>query len=210
MSRESWDALWRRAGARLDDDVWYGKLVKAYGDPNRSYHTIQHLEECLAGLDEAMAVANVPNAEAIEMALWFHDAIYDPKASDNEERSAALAREAMEGASISPDFIADVVRLILSTKTHTTGAHDDARWMIDIDLSILGRDQKRFEEYEAQIRAEYAWVPADVYAEKRAEILEGFLARERLFSTEYFHQRYEPQARANQAGLIASLRNAGR
>ena len=154
-----------------------------------------------------MSKAEVPNADAIEMALWFHDAVYDPKASDNEERSAALASEAMEGASISPAFIADVVRLVMSTKTHTTGAHDDARWMIDIDLSILGRDQMRFDEYEAQIRAEYAWVPADVYAKKRAEILEGFLARDRLFSTDYFHQRYESQARANLAGLIASLRN---
>lgn len=206
----AWLDLWQRIGAQGDPLVWYQTLISAYSEPHRRYHNLQHLDECLASLHEAKLAHLAPNADAVEVALWFHDAVYDPKAGDNEERSATMARQALEDASVDPAFVDDVVRLILCTKTHETGDHADARWMIDVDLSILGRETARFDQYETQIRAEYSWVPAKIYAEKRVEILASFLAREHLYSTEYFRDRFEPSARGNLAYLIACLqRSAG-
>lgn len=180
--------------------------MAAYSEPWRHYHHVQHLSECLAALDEAKATKRLPHADAIEMALWFHDAVYDPKAGDNEERSAQMAQQALEAAHLAPAFITDVVRLVMCTKTHNADGHADAQWMIDIDLSILGREPQRFQEYEVQIRAEYSWVPAEVYAEKRAEILTSFLNRDQIFSTESFREKLEGLARWNLAALIESLR----
>lgn len=204
---QHWRALWQRLGAQGDGGSEHDKLVIAYSQPWRHYHNLRHLEECLTALDQARIANHVSNADAVETALWFHDAVCDPKAGDNEERSAAQAREALEAASVDPSLIAVVTRLVLCTKTHSSDGQEDARWMIDIDLSILGRDQDRFNEYETQIRAEYAWVPAEIYNEKRAEILAGFLARDRLFATEYFHLRYEAPARLNLAKLTNRLRH---
>lgn len=206
VNPERWLKMWRRVGTQGDGAPWYEKLVAAYNEPWRHYHDLRHLDECLTALDEAGAIIAVPNINAVEMALWFHDAVYEPKAADNEERSAALVRQALEDAAVDAAFVADVERLVMCTKRHETGGHSDAQWMIDIDLSILGRESGRFDEYERDIRAEYNWVPEVVYAEKRAEILDGFLARESLFRTDFFHRRFELQARDNLRRLIAGLR----
>ena len=145
---------------------------------------------------------------ACEWALWFHDAVYDPKASDNEEKSAALAQQCLRDQAIGGPLADEVTRLILATK-HTEATTDpDAALVVDIDLSILGRDEARFCEYEEQIRREYAWVPWDVYAARRAELLQRFLERERLFRTDWFFERYEAQARRNLAASIARVSNA--
>ena len=202
----SWLDLWQRTGATSDGSVWHRRLLEAYSEPTRHYHTGQHLGECLAALDNARTACHIPNADAIELALWFHDAVYDPQAADNEKRSADMAGEALQGAGLESRFIAEARRLVMCTQTHKAAGHADAQWMVDVDLSILGSNPVRFLQYEAQIRAEYAWVPTAVYTEKRAEILTGFLARERIFLTEFFHQRYEHQAWENLAGLIATLR----
>jgi predicted metal-dependent HD superfamily phosphohydrolase len=144
-----------------------------------------------------------PNA--VEFALWFHDAVYDPKAGDNEEQSAALAKECLIGLGANQKFSEDVAFLIMATKSHDVGTSIDAAVMVDVDLSILGRDTKRFFEYEEQIRTEYQWVPHLVFASKRTEILKRFLARERIFATDWFRNKYEKQARLNLEASIAVL-----
>lgn len=199
-----WKELWVALGAQGDAAAWHRRLSTAYSEPARHYHTLQHLAECLTEFDGARASATQP--DHLAAALWFHDAIYDPRSATNEEDSAALAVECLTAAHIAPSTIAHICDLILCTKTHDPADVPDAALLIDIDLAILGQPAPRFWEYEAAIRAEYAWVPWPTYAEKRAAILSRFLQRPSLYRTEPFHTRYEAPARANLTAAIARLR----
>jgi predicted metal-dependent HD superfamily phosphohydrolase len=199
LGLERWQQLWRSLGAKGDVGGWYEILMRAYAEPQRHYHNQRHIADCLAEFDSVRSLAKQP--EAVELALWFHDAVYDPKAADNEEQSAALAKCCLEAAGLRE--LAEVVaRLIMTTKTHDLMPTTDAALLVDVDLSILGQSEARFAEYEAQIRAEYAWVAAEVFATKRTEILRRFLARPRIYITEAFFDRHEAQARRNLAPSI--------
>jgi predicted metal-dependent HD superfamily phosphohydrolase len=205
-NRERWFALCRSEGATESAAGWYDRLTQAYAEPQRHYHDRQHIAECLAELDKARHLALQPGA--VELALWFHDAVYDPKAADNEERSAALAKSCLIESGMPNTLFEVVFEHIMATKHHEVSASADAGLMVDVDLSILGRDEKRFSEYEQQIRLEYEWVPNAVFASKRAEVLEKFLSRERIYATEWFQNKYERQARMNLSASINHLRQA--
>jgi predicted metal-dependent HD superfamily phosphohydrolase len=201
---ERWTRLWEALGARGDPLPWYERLTAAYEESQRHYHNQQHIAECLAEFDAARHLAHRP--EAIEAAIWYHDAVYKLRASDNEEQSAALARSCLDEAGVSAELSKEIAELITATKTHHAGGDLAAALMIDIDLAIFGQGEERFAEYEKQIREEYAWVPKFIYGPKRAEILEGFLNRERIYGTEYCRAKYEVKARQNLARSINTLR----
>jgi predicted metal-dependent HD superfamily phosphohydrolase len=206
MSRpgqDRWLRLWEAANASGDGVPWYEKLKHAYAEPQRHYHNQRHIAECLAEFDSARHLAQQPIG--VEFALWFHDAVYDPKASDNEEQSAAMARSCLETASL-PQLATTVSKLVMATKSHRTEADPDAALMVDVDLSILGQGEQRFAEYEAQIRDEYGFVPDLIFNFKRAEILGRFLVRERIYTTDFFASRYERQARHNLEDSIRKLK----
>jgi predicted metal-dependent HD superfamily phosphohydrolase len=190
------------AGATGAAEPWYERLTATYGQPQRHYHNQRHIAECLAEFDQARHLARQP--AAVELALWFHDVVYDPKAHDNEERSAELAARCLADGGIRGAAAQRVVKLVLATKTHEVDADSDTALVVDVDLSILGQAEKRFFEYEGQIRREYAWVPQSIFASKRVEILRSFLARERIFTTEWFY-KYEGPARRNLQASIAKL-----
>lgn len=198
---QNWRSLWRRLALAGDATAWHERLIAAYSESQRAYHTLQHLEECLHCLDEAKKTGLIAKPDLIEMTLWFHDAVYDPQGRENEELSAQMAVEALGESNLSHE----VARLILLTKAHLPGEGLDDAWLIDIDLGIFAQPLERVREYERQIRAEYAWVPQEVYAEKRAEILRGFLEREHLYLTAWFRERHEAQARENLRALIAAV-----
>lgn len=198
-SFDHFSPLWQRLGATSDAITWHTRLVAAYAEPQRAYHTLQHLDECLQTFDEAKRGMQQP--DLIEMALWFHDAAYDPKSGENEALSAQMAVEALGDTEASRE----VSRLILLTKSHQPGERPDDAWIIDIDLAIFAQSWERVMEYEGQIREEYAWVPEAVYREKRAEILTAFLNRERIYLTDWAGERFEEQARENLRALIAGL-----
>ena len=204
LSRERWSQLWHDAAGHGDGAAWFDVLATHYAEPHRHYHTSQHIVECLAEFDFARHLASHPTA--VELALWFHDAIYDTRATDNEEQSAALAEQCLADAGAHPDLILAVHDLVLVTKTHDPAKHLDAPLLVDVDLSILGQPEDRFWEYEAQVRQEYAWVPEDVFCTKRAEIIERFLARDRIYATEWFFQTREKQARSNLQASTQRLR----
>jgi predicted metal-dependent HD superfamily phosphohydrolase len=128
-------------------------------------------------------------------------------AGDNEVRSATLAKQCLSEAGMDTALTERVFKLVMATKTHDAHADKDTAIMVDTDLSILGQEEKRFFEYEAQIRMEYLWVPEKVFASKRAEILQAFLARENIFATEWFRQKYERQARKNLEASVIKLRS---
>jgi predicted metal-dependent HD superfamily phosphohydrolase len=154
------------------DEALFSDLVVRYREPHRRYHTLQHLEECFARFDEIRALA--PHPREVELAIWFHDAIYDPRRSDNEARSADWAR------SIAGER---VYELVMATRHEAVPQSADAKVLVDVDLWILGAPQERFEEYEAQVREEYGWVPALAYEGKRRQLLESFAARPTIYNT---------------------------
>ncbi len=175
-------------------DVHTNLLMK-YGEPDRFYHTLQHLGECLDHFDDSSDLAERPGEVII--ALWFHDVIYDTRRSDNESRSADWAGEVLRHAGAGPEVVGRVRELILATRHTEAVARGDAALMVDIDLAILGAPEERFEEYEEQISLEYAWVPESVFRPARARILQGFLERERIYATAKFAARFEARARSN-------------
>jgi len=178
-------------------------VVARWSESGRHYHAPQHLRECLAAFDEAATLAQRP-AE-VEAALWFHDAVYDPHRHDNEARSADLWRTMLEPAGIAEDTLQRVAALVLATRHGVAEpASADAALVVDIDLAILGAPRARFAEYERQIRAEYAFVPIEVYREKRRAVLQGFAQRPRLYTTAHFHARCDAPARENLARALAA------
>jgi predicted metal-dependent HD superfamily phosphohydrolase len=205
-------ALRERLAARLaalgtggDPAATAAALAARYEEPHRQYHTLVHVEDCLLKLDAARGLLDEGEADAVELALAWHDAVYDPRASDNEEKSAALFREAAARHRLEPRLAATVERLILQTKTHVARNRPDEQVMIDIDLSILGAPPDVFAAYDRSIRREYAHVPEAAWRERRVAVLRTFLLREKLFATRFFRERYEAQARRNLAQAIAAL-----
>lgn len=205
-SEADWVAGWKAAGAVAPPVGGYPFIMAAYTEGHRHYHNQQHLAECLREWTPARHLSASP--ALVELALWFHDAVYDPAASDNEERSADLARDWCDSAGLSVSVAATVSRLVMATKSHLPQGDPDASLVVDVDLSILGRGPKRFAEYEAGIRQEYGWVPEEVFAVKRAEILQGFLTRDFIYANPWFRQRYESRARANLADSLRRLAEA--
>ena len=180
------------------------ELLTRYAEPHRAYHTWQHLEECCKHFQQARALAGNPGA--VQLALWFHDAIYDTRSSDNEDQSAAWAVRVMAGVG-APTALQESVRgMILATKHNAAPDSPDDALTVDIDLSILGASATRFDEYETQIRHEYAWVPEEAFCEARAKILREFLARPRIYSTAFFYDNLEVQARLNLQRSVARLK----
>jgi predicted metal-dependent HD superfamily phosphohydrolase len=196
-------ALLSRLGATGDSTTLANTLLAAWSGSERAYHDRRHLEDCLEQLDGAEA--DPRTRDVVEAALWFHDAVYDARALDNEERSAAWAAEALPAAGISPDVADRIAGLVRLTAGHGPAADLAGQLICDIDLSILGRPIELFDSYDRRIRAEYAWVPESVYRAGRARILEDLLRRDPLFQTPAFRARFETQARANLRGALARL-----
>ena len=196
-------ACWFALGAAGDPNPVACDLLARWAEPQRHYHTFAHLEACLAGLDAHRVLAADP--AAVEVALWFHDAIYDPRATDNEARSAALAVTVLRRAGVAETTVAKVERFILATRAHEADADPDTALLLDIDLAILGATPAGYQAYSDSIRREYTWVPEADYRRKRAAVLARFLQRPRLYLTAPFFARHEAPARANLAAEIAAL-----
>jgi predicted metal-dependent HD superfamily phosphohydrolase len=209
MSRTAelhWLHLWSALGLTGSPRPWHQRLVEAYAEPQRAYHTLQHLNECLIEFDAVRPLAKEP--DAVEFALWFHDAVYDPKSTENEEKSAELALKCLSQANARPWVLDRARHLILATKTHQSTADPDAALLLDADLAILGQSSDRYWQYERNIRAEYRWVDEALFRQKRSEILERFLARPVIYQTSWFRERYETSARANLAAALTRLETA--
>jgi len=198
--RRSFDRAWSGSGAARESTPAFDDLVSRYAQPWRRYHTLQHLHECIAWFERAPTLADDP--AAVELALWFHDAVYEPRASDNEERSARLAASTLLEAGAAGEAASRVARLVLATRHALPANGADERLVTDIDLSILGAAEPRFDEYERQVREEYAFVPEAVFRSTRATILRTFAARDRLYRTQYFFDLLEAKARRNLARAL--------
>ena len=202
-SLASWRRMWQALGAPAADEALYERLIACWSEGHRHYHTLQHLRECMSQFDAVRWLAE--RSAEIELALWFHDAFYDPTRNDNEERSADWARASVLHAGLPPDVATRVHALVMATRHEAVPEEADAKLLVDVDLAILGADPQRFDEYERQVRAEHAHVPAEQFRQGRRRILSGFLARQRIYGTGYFHDTLEERARENLRRAIGRL-----
>ncbi|HLY74514.1 MAG TPA: N-methyl-D-aspartate receptor NMDAR2C subunit [Planctomycetota bacterium] len=201
---DRWRGFWAAAKAQGDPAALWEPLAARYEEPHRAYHTLRHIEHCLEEFDAVRGEARDP--VAIEMALWYHDAVYDTRRRDNEERSAVLAERSAAVAGLAPEFarrVGDLIRI----STHRKSASDpDGRLFADVDLAILGQPSEAFKEYERQVRLEYAWVPLEAFRAGRAKILESFLDRFSVYATPAFQEKYEKRARLNLTSSLLVLK----
>jgi predicted metal-dependent HD superfamily phosphohydrolase len=206
-----------RVKPAYDDDMTLiseplrAELMRAYAAPDRHYHGLRHIEALLRLAQEhAGAIAD---RNAVEAAIWFHDAVYDTRRRDNEEQSAALAVARLAGTT-AHDRVARIAAMIRATADHTMpafddpGAAQDCALFLDMDLAILGSPAAEFEAYEEAVRREYDWVPEPQWIAGRRAVLAGFLARPAIYATAPFAKSHEAAARRNLAHALARLGGA--
>jgi predicted metal-dependent HD superfamily phosphohydrolase len=199
-----WAELCRRLGARATSDALEAAgadLLRRWTEPHRRYHDRTHLEFVLDSLDTlaegADEEANAAFARAA-VAAWYHDAIYDPTRSDNEEQSGRLATEQLAALGVDGGVCAEVVRLVLLTRTHRAHGDDRAGQLLcDADLAILAAAPVAYETYAAAVRREYGHLSDDEFRAGRIAVLEDLASRRLLFHTPYARQHWEPVARTN-------------
>ncbi|MBL8798273.1 MAG: hypothetical protein JNM56_30545 [Planctomycetia bacterium] len=195
--RARWDRLVASLGANsAEARRAFDDLAARYSHRDRHYHNLNHLRHVLETIDRLAPLAH--NLRAVLLAAWFHDAVYDARAADNEERSAALAREVLDQLGVPKPLGERVAELILLTKTHSAGSEDiDGQILLDADLAILGAPAERYLVYAAAIRREYAWVPDSAYRPGRGAVLRRFLERPAIYRTPPIQEALEAAARLN-------------
>ncbi|MEI9403691.1 hypothetical protein [Mesorhizobium argentiipisi] len=194
----------------LIDDPLKAELSALYQAGDRHYHNLVHIKAMLALAQEYQGLLDDPGA--VEAAIWFHDAIYDSSARDNEAKSAELAEKRLAGH-VDPHRLARIEAMINATATHQLppfrdeDALNDAALLLDMDLAILGAEPAVFDAYETAVRLEYGWVEEPMWRAGRAAVLKSFLARPHIFYTTEFRDRFEAQARENLGRSLQALQD---
>ncbi len=184
-----------------NSDQEHARLLRAWSSLGRHYHTVEHLAACLLEFDAARDLAQSP-AE-VELALWFHDAVYRAYRRDNERRSAEWAARFLAEHGAGTDVISNVRELVMATAHVSARLTGDAALVVDIDLSILGQQPTVYDEFERNVRREYWWVPKRRFVTARRGILQSLLARPSIYHWQLFRERYEATARANLRRALA-------
>lgn len=180
-------------------------LLARHREKHRRYHKIEHVVRVLRLVDELSAVEPVDDPAAIATAAFYHDAVYEPAYPANERASARLARRDLETLGWEADRVDHVVAMIEATAHHGAPCDVDAAVLIDADLAILGAEPAAYGEYVAGVRAEYRALDDAEWADGRRDVLEEFLGRDSIFTTETGRARWEERARANIAAELASF-----
>ncbi|MFF7856740.1 hypothetical protein [Streptomyces sp. NPDC007904] len=194
----------RGPGGGPDPAPYAENLLARWQEPQRRYHTLAHLTAVLDHVDELEAYADDP--DVVRLAAWFHDAVYLPDRSENEERSARLAERALTEAGVPRAKAAAVARLVRLTLTHDPADDDrDGQVLCDADLAVLASPPSAYAAYTAAVREEYHFVPGDAFREGRSAVLRQLLALPRLFRTPYGTGHWEATARYNLRGELEML-----
>jgi predicted metal-dependent HD superfamily phosphohydrolase len=181
-------------------------LTPRYREPHRAYHGLPHIEALLAAQRAHHAL--IRDHEAVRLAIWFHDVIYDTSRQDNEERSAVLAGEMLVQAGAGPALIESVQRKVRATQRHEwTDGDPDTAVFLDLDLAILAAEAPAYDRYAGQIAQEYGWVPEAAYRQGRARVLQAFLARPHIYFTPALRDLWEARAKANLTRELQALQS---
>lgn len=191
--RDRWLNLCQRVGSS-HAEAWWQRLSTAYCEPVRAYHNLVHIKACLDLIDQHEQIFDEPDLARV--AIWFHDAVYQPLAKDNEAASAALARECVATTSVA-DRAELIAQIILATRHTGEPLSGDTAAVADIDMSILASDSLAYERYAAAIRLEYPTVTDAQFAAGRSAFIRGLLSRAKIYHLPYFAARWEQLARTN-------------
>lgn len=202
MNKARWLALMDKLGF-VDNLATFEKLQANYQQRNRHYHNSQHIDAMLRHLDEVSEWVDDPLA--LELAVYFHDAIYRIFSATNEQDSADMAVDFLTKNSVNETFITKVHDLILVTLHAAVPLQHDERVMVDMDLSILGCSERGYQDFENRVRREYRMIPSFIYRKKRVALLTQFLQRPRIYSHDYCYEKFEAPARINLANAIKQL-----
>lgn len=202
MSVERWGLLMAAWNLGPNQDT-YTALMQAYAEKGRHYHTAEHVTACLRHLDDCLA--SVKRPREVEIALWFHDAIYQPLSSSNEKDSADWAAAFLTDQGVAEQLVARVHRLIMATEHNAPAQTHDEAVLVDVDLSILGTPMAVYDIFEQAVRREYRLVPLPLYRRKRVQVLRGFLERPSIYTSGCFGPQMEQQAHDNLSRAITDL-----
>jgi predicted metal-dependent HD superfamily phosphohydrolase len=186
----------------LIENLW-SEIEKKYSEKSRYYHNLEHLENMFSELDAVKD--RLENYSLLSFSVFYHDVIYDASSKSNEEKSAEFAKIRLEKLHVDSESVKKISEQIIATKTHQKSEDNDTNYLLDADLSILGKDLKTYVDYTKKIRKEYAIYPDIFYKPGRKNVLQHFLKLKNIFKTEYFHEKYEVRARANILFEIESL-----
>jgi predicted metal-dependent HD superfamily phosphohydrolase len=201
---ESWAAL---AGDSPTSRTEWAALVEAWSEPHRRYHDLAHLAAVLGIVGELAGPAADP--DAVRLAAWYHDAVYDPRRSDNEEVSAERARAGLRGL-VPDDRVAEVARLVLLTAGHDPEPGDpNGAVLCDADLAVLASPPPAYAAYASAVRAEYGHLSDEEFTAGRIAVLERLLALPRLFRSPAVAEAWTARARANLTAELSLLRGRG-
>lgn len=200
-----WESFWKGVSPKEAIQSTWTDLYEHYTASDRAYHTLDHIAQCLDQLDQARYLARSPHL--IEVALWYHDVVYDSHAKDNEEQSADFALQHLRELRSGETYRNRVAELIMATKHVDTfsESQSDERLIVDIDLTGLGVPWEAYKIYSDAIRFEYQWVPIPEYKKGRVAVLCAFLDRPHIYNHRHFRGMYEVRARENLAREIAEL-----
>lgn len=206
-----WQGLFPLTQPRVVEKM-FQELVAKYSENHRYYHTLDHIDSCLRLLDSVGYLVN--DKTAVELAVWFHDAIYNPKKSDNEHKSAQFARKCLvqteyddseESDESGESIVSKIEHLIRLTQHPSKPKANDEKILIDIDLCILGATEGDYDQYAESIRKEYSHVPAWLYRRGRKKVLKSFLNGISIFHTAHFQEKFEKQAITNITKELSTL-----
>ncbi|MBS9780521.1 MAG: N-methyl-D-aspartate receptor NMDAR2C subunit [Moraxellaceae bacterium] len=201
MDKSQWLDLMARLSF-ADNLAYYQLLQSHYNEKHRHYHNQTHISACLQHLQNCQNLADDKNA--VELALWFHDVIYDVFSAKNELKSAELASQFLQENQADNALIDKVYQLIMATCHNANLQDNDEQLITDIDLTILGSSEKVYQQFEQNVRKEYKLIPSFIYRKKRKQVLQSFLAKQRIYHHDYFYQKFEKTARKNLTLAIAS------
>jgi predicted metal-dependent HD superfamily phosphohydrolase len=198
---DAWAAL---AGDSPTSRTEWAAVVEAWSQPHRRYHGLAHLAAVLGVVGELAHAAADP--DAVRLAAWYHDVVYDPTRDDNEQVSADRARAGLRGL-VEEARVEEVVRLVLLTATHDPAPGDaDGAVLCDADLAVLAGPPEAYARYASAVREEYAHLPDEVFLPGRAAVLEHLLALPALYRVPDVAAEWEPRARANLTAELSLLR----
>ncbi|SMO83049.1 Predicted metal-dependent phosphohydrolase, HD superfamily [Chryseobacterium rhizoplanae] len=187
---------------QLIRDLWV-EIETRYSEKGRHYHNLLHLENMFKELEAVKS--NISDFTALSFSVFYHDVIYDATSKTNEEKSASKAEKRLAEFHLDKNKISIISEQILATKSHQRSDHEDTNYLLDADLSVLGKDFITYLEYTQNIRKEYSIYPDFLYKPGRKKVLRHFLELESIFKTDYFKQKYEAQAKENIAGELRLL-----
>lgn len=194
----NWDTLASKysADTPLIQSIWE-QLHDNYTGEDRHYHDLSHLKNMFKHLEGYPGA--IQDRDSLEFAIWFHDVIYDSSQSDNEEQSAAIAKQQMTRLGVPFRQVERTFAHILATKTHETPKDADTALLLDLDLSILGDTWENYNGYTAGVRKEYAQYSDELYHAGRSKVLQHFLAMPSIYKTSHFRALLEEDAKKNLA-----------